>query len=37
MKGNDGFVGVIIQVKASKFTDNDIVKRTESQEELPTT
>ena len=27
----------VIQVKASKFTDNDIVKRTESQEELPTT
>ena len=27
----------IIQVKASKFTENDFFKRTESQEEIQTT
>ena len=34
------FVGCgfsVIQVKASKFTENDMIKRTESQEEYQTT
>ena len=28
---------IVIQVKASKFTENDVFKRTESQEEILTT
>ena len=30
-------VSGVIQVKASKFTENDMIKRTESQEEIQTT
>ena len=40
MKGNEmfWFCGCgVIQVKASKFNENNMIKRTESQEEFPTT